>query len=51
MLIRSPEELERFKEIYEITEEISKRILDIFWVVDERQVFVCKLIGKKGVIL
>ena len=24
-----------------------KRILDIFWVVDERQVFVCKLIGKK----
>ena len=24
MLIRSPEELERFKEIYEITEEISK---------------------------
>ena len=24
MLIRSPEELERFKEIYEITEEIAK---------------------------
>ena len=24
MLIRSPEDLERFKEIYEITEEISK---------------------------
>ncbi len=46
MLIRSPEELERFKEIYEITEEISKRILEIFWFVDERQVFVCKLIGK-----
>ena len=24
MLIRSPEDLERFKEIYEITEEIAK---------------------------
>ncbi len=47
MLIRSPEDLEKFKEIYEITEKICKRILEIFWFVDERQVFVCKLIGKK----
>ena len=26
---------------------VKKTYLDIFWVVDERQVFVCKLIGKK----
>ena len=46
MLIRSPEDLERFKEIYEITEEISKarrkineKYIDYFKLTKKKRIF------------